>query len=53
MPGGGPELIEFPMTFDAALGAGVEGEFREETRVCRLDLRRGWASKAKYHGYGH
>ena len=48
VPRGGPELVKLPVTFDAALGAGVEGEFREETRVCRLDLRRRKASKAKY-----
>jgi hypothetical protein len=38
------------VTFDAALRAGVEGEFREESRVCQLNLRRRKASEAKYQG---
>jgi hypothetical protein len=33
MPGGGPELIELFVTFNAALGAGVEGEFLREGRI--------------------
>ena len=39
VPGGGPELVKLSVTFDAALRAGVEGEFREECRVGRLHLR--------------
>ena len=52
VPGGGPELVKLAVTFDAALGAGVEGEFLGECRAGRLHLRLRQAGKAKHHGYG-
>jgi hypothetical protein len=50
VPRGGPKLIKLTVAFDAALGAGVEGEFREEFWVCRLNLRPPKANEAKYQG---
>jgi hypothetical protein len=49
---GGPELVEFSVTFDATLRAGVEGEVLEESRVCRLDLGLYKANKANHRGHG-
>ena len=52
VPGGGPELVKFSVTFDTALRAGVEGEFLEYCRACWLHLRLHQARKPKHHGHG-
>ncbi len=47
VPGGGPELVKLPVTFAAALRAGVKREFWEKFRGCRLDLLPHKVSKEK------
>jgi hypothetical protein len=52
VPGGGPDLVKFAMTFDAALRPGIEVKFRRESRICHTLLGRDRGSNTKYHGYG-